>query len=64
MEFREERTQVIVVEEIGVVVREEGSIEGGAAQGGLKRGMQVVGVGSENDDVTPGEAGGYFLFQS
>ncbi|XP_059458378.1 uncharacterized protein LOC132187973 isoform X2 [Corylus avellana] len=57
VELREERTKVVMVEEVGVVVREEGSTEGGAAQGAVERGMEVVGVGSGNGGVIPGETG-------
>jgi hypothetical protein len=57
VELREEQTKVVMVEEVGVVVREEGSTEGGVAQGAVERGMEVVGVGSGNGGVTPGETG-------
>jgi hypothetical protein len=57
VESREEKTRVETVEEVGVVVREGGSIEGAAVEGAVGRGREISSSDSGIDDVKPREVG-------
>ncbi|KAL0002917.1 hypothetical protein SO802_016698 [Lithocarpus litseifolius] len=56
VESREERTPIDTVE-VGVVVREEGNIEGGAVKGAVERGKEMGGSDNGIDDVTSRDVG-------
>ncbi|KAL4621361.1 hypothetical protein ACB092_06G221900 [Castanea dentata] len=57
VESIEERTPVDTVEEVGVVVREEGNIEGGAVKAAVERGKEMGGSDNGIDDVTSRDVG-------
>lgn len=57
VESREKRTPIDTVEEVGVVVREEGNIEGGAVEGAVERGKEMGGSDNGIDDVTSRDVG-------
>lgn len=57
VESIEERTPVDTVEEVGVVLREEGNIEGGAVKGVVERGKETGGSDNGIDDVTSRDVG-------
>ena len=57
VESREERTPIDTVEEVGVVVREEGNIEGGAVKGAVERGEEMGESGNGINDVTSRDVG-------